>query len=233
MATKRRGFGPPDLRGTLGTLVRSALQQVTGVRETLERGARSGKSRIDDYRSGQRRRDMLADLGEVVLDLVRRGEIDAEQLPEARTVLRELDRLDDAEGSPPHVHSHDDEHDHVHDDDDDHGHSHHHAPPRDHAMPPTRSRFDTRSAGRDERRSSDDGTVSSGAQWSPPARAGRTNNMWRPPADYVAHADEPPPAKAAPKKGGITFGNDDDDDSDLAEYMHPDDVPPKSSDEKE
>lgn len=219
MATKRRGFGPPDLRGTLGTLVRSALQQVSGVRETLERGAREGKSRIDDYRSGQRRRDMLAELGEVVLDLVRRGEIDAEQLPEARSVLRELDALDDAE-SHPH------EHDHA-DYDEEHEHAHRHGLPHEHAMPPTRSRFDTRSAGRDEKRS-DDGTVSSGAKWAPPARAGRPTNVWRPPADYAAHTDEPPPAKAAAKKGGITFGNDDDDDSDLADYMHPDDVPPKS-----
>ncbi|HEY4057701.1 MAG TPA: hypothetical protein VGM39_13900 [Kofleriaceae bacterium] len=227
MATKRRGFAPPDLRGTLGTLVRSALQQVTGVRETLERGAREGRSRLDDYRSGQRRRDMLAELGEVVLDLVRRGEIDAEQLPEARAVIHELDHLDDAD-SHGHSHSHEDEHEH------DHAHA-----PRDYAMPPTRSRFDTRSTGRDERRGPDDGTVSSGARWAPPARTGRPTNVWRPPADYAPHSNEAPDdadapparhAKPAPRKGGITFGNDSDDDSDLAEYMHPDDVPPKSDD---
>ncbi|HEY4180758.1 MAG TPA: hypothetical protein VGM90_28130 [Kofleriaceae bacterium] len=226
MATKRRGFGPPDLRGTLGTLVRSALQQVTGVRETLERSAREGKSRIDDYRSGQRRRDMLADLGEIVLELVRRGEIDAEQLPEARKVLHELDHLDDAGGEHAHDHHHEHDDDHFHElagDD----------RRRDHAMPPTRSRFDTRSTARD------DGTVTSGAKWAPPARAGRPTNVWRPPVDYVAHTaeDEAPhgdepvrPVKQAPRKGGITFGNDGDDDSDLAEYMHPDDVPPKSDD---
>jgi hypothetical protein len=50
--------------------------------------------------------------------------------------------------------------------------------------------------------------------WKPPAADAR-------PADEITARERPAPAK----KGGISF-----DDEDLAEYMHPDDVPPKSDD---
>jgi len=104
MATKRRGgFGPPELRGTLGTLLRTT----TGVvRDALERGAREGRARFDDVRSNRRRQDALAELGELVLDLIRRGEIDLAELPEARDLVRQLDQFDaeandDPEPEPP------------------------------------------------------------------------------------------------------------------------------------
>jgi hypothetical protein len=45
--------------------------------------------------------------------------------------------------------------------------------------------------------------------------------VWRPPVDTAPPPVPPPPAK---KSGGIRF---EDDDSDLADYMHPDDVPKK------
>jgi len=92
MPSKRRGgFGPPELRGTLGTLLRTT----TGVvRDALERGAREGRARLDDARASRRRADTLADLGELVLDLIRRGEIDLAELPEARDLVRQLDELD-------------------------------------------------------------------------------------------------------------------------------------------
>lgn len=100
MASKRRGgFRPPELRGTLGTLLRTT----TGVvRDALERGAREGRARLDiarasfdSARAGHRRHDALADLGELILDLIRRGEIDLAELPEARDLVRELDQLDE------------------------------------------------------------------------------------------------------------------------------------------
>src|SRR5688572_9035900 len=92
MATKRRGgLRPPELRGTLGTLLRTT----TGVvRDALERGAREGRALVDGARASQRRHDALADLGELVLDLIRRGEIDLAELPEARDIIRQLDELD-------------------------------------------------------------------------------------------------------------------------------------------
>jgi hypothetical protein len=201
MARQRRGgFRPPELRGTLGTLIRTAAP---AVRDVLERGVREGRARLDDALSGRRRNDSLAELGEIVLDLIRRGEIDVAELPEVQDIVTHLDEMDSehppAEPEPP--------------------------------PPPSRKRFDDRARNSKTRnelpprgRAPDDGTVSS-KTWSPPrAPAAR---VWKPPAadharppDEITARERPAPAT---KKGGIAF----DDDSDLAEYMHPDDVPPK------
>ncbi|HEX7703475.1 MAG TPA: hypothetical protein VF403_22200, partial [Kofleriaceae bacterium] len=99
MARQRRGgFRPPELRGTLGTLLRTTLAQAGGLRSALERGAREGRARLDDVLAGRRRTDALAELGELVLDLIRRGEIEIEQLPEARELVAHLDELDAEHG---------------------------------------------------------------------------------------------------------------------------------------
>jgi hypothetical protein len=209
MARQRRGggFKPPELRGTLGTLLRTAAAQVGPLRDALERTAREGRSRLENARSSRRRDDALADLGEIVLDLIRRGEIDLGELPEVRDIVAQLDDLD--AGNMP---------------EDD----------RDEAPPPARNRFDSRSSAK--RDQPDEGTVSS-RSWAPPTlpRQGSkpAPRVWRPPAD----ADDDTPAfdmdtdvarpaaraKNPARKGGISFEDDDD----LAEYMHPDDVPPK------
>jgi hypothetical protein len=180
MARPRRGggFRPPELRGTLGTLIRNTLEQAGVVRDAI---AGTARSRLDEARSHRRRRDALAELGEIVLELVHRGEIDIDELPEARAVIRQLEELDGNE-------------------------------PSDTPLPPTtRSRFDTRGGG-------DDGTVAA-STWQPPFRAEKKTQIWRPTA-----ADEPKPPVPKPelRKGGISFEDDD-----LADYMHPDDVPPK------
>ncbi len=103
MASKRRGgFRTPELRGTLGTLlrtttdvVRDALERgASAGRDALERGATAGRSRLDDVRTHRRRHDALAELGEIVLDLIRRGEVDLAELPEARDLIRQLDTFD-------------------------------------------------------------------------------------------------------------------------------------------
>jgi hypothetical protein len=198
MARQRRGgFRPPELRGTLGTLLRTA---VPAVRDVLERGAREGRARLDDALSGRRRGDALSELGEIVLDLIRRGEIDVAELPEVADIVAHLDELD-AEAEP--------------------------APPQPRTL--SRRRFDDRTAAPTERGrkrpADDDGAVSSRA-WSAPIKSAAPARVWRPPAADVRPADEitareRPKANPA-KKGGISF-----DDDDLAEYMHPDDVPPK------
>lgn len=201
MARQRRGgFRPPELRGTLGTLLRTA---VPAVREVLERGAREGRARLDDALSGRRRGDALSELGEIVLDLIRRGEIDVAELPEVADVVAHLDELD-AEAEPP--------------------------PPTPRTL--SRRRFDDRPAqappterGRKRPQPEAEGTVSSRA-WSPPSRSAAPAHAWRPPAADIRPADEldaPERPKANPaKKGGISF-----DDDDLPDYMHPDDVPAK------
>lgn len=208
MASKRRGggFRPPELRGTLGTLLRTT----TGVvRDAIERGAREGRARLDDVRANRRRHDALADLGEVVLDLIRRGEIDLSELPEARDLVRQLDELDAEESEEV-------------------------EPPR----PRIRRRFD-------DRDTTDDGTVSAMRNTKPtvPDRPARAKNattpyvptpsraptkplkVWRPPRDEDSLGPDIPalPKRDPHRKGGISF----DSDADLADYMHPDDVPPK------
>lgn len=193
--------------GTLGTLLRTTLQQAGVVREALERGAREGRAKLDDFRADRRRQEALAELGEVVLELIRKGEIDLSELPEARSIVAHLDELD-AGGAP------------MRDDDDD-----------EPVFPRGRQRFDDRG---------DDGTVSS-RTWEPPNRRSKPTQVWRPnvapPAAAGASDDPAAAAPARPKhapllprdpgrKGGISF----DDDEDLAEYMHPDDVPAKKDD---
>jgi hypothetical protein len=270
MSRQRRGggFRPPELRGTLGTLLRTTLEQASFVRDALERGAREGRSRLDGALAGRRRRDALAELGELVLDLIRRGEIDLNELPEAADLVRFLDDLDADSGSA------DEPADRI-------------------AQPPTRGRFDARardrarpdrdddaddpvSALRDSRssdrgarpradhdddgdapvsalrggsnparprHSDDDGTVSAlrgsatrgstGARpssgRSPSPKPAAPPRVWRPSLadEPPSEPHDPPSARSLPRdphrKGGIQF----DDDEDLADYMHPDDVPPK------
>lgn len=225
MAKQRRGgFSPPELRGTLGTLLRTTFQQAGIVRDAIERGARSGRARLDDLRADRERHDALAELGGLVLELIRNGEIDLGELPEAEPIVARLDQLDESD---------------------------------DQAEQPVRrlrprARFDAREerdarddrADRDDResrgdkrraaRDDDDDTVSA-ATWRPPARRpGKPTNVWRPPtaqptppaSDETVGEPAAKQARAKPRKGGITF-DDPSDDSDLAEYMHPDDVPPK------
>ena len=200
MAQKRRGgggFRPPELKGTLGTLLRTTLHQAGVVRDAAREALGQGKARLDDARAQRRRQDSLAELGELVLDLIRKGEIDLGELPEAKPLIAHLDELDAGR-------EHDEPEDEI-------------------ATVPSRSRFDTRGGGR-----ADDGTVASGARWTPPKISRPTSQkVWRPPAPA---AGAPPPAATVEppvkRKGGISFASEDDD-ADLADYMHPDDVPPK------
>src|SRR5215211_7851114 len=104
MARQRRGgggFRPPEIKGTLGTLIRTTLEQASVVRDAIAHSAREGRSRLDEARSHRRRKDALAELGELVLDLIRRGEIDLGELPEARDLVRLLDDLDGDDSDEP------------------------------------------------------------------------------------------------------------------------------------
>jgi hypothetical protein len=230
MASKRRGgFGTPELRGTLGTLLRTTTD---AVRDALQRGAREGRARFDDVRASRRRQDALAELGELVLALIRSGEIDLAELPEARELVRQLDEFEAEPTDEPAL-----------------------EPPR----ATSRSRFDDRArrpAPADP--ADDDGTVSSGATAHHTSASGtassgatrRTNpgapryvesapastrvptkpikDSWRPTLDDAPTIADMPAAKRSllphdpQRRGGISF-----DDDDLNEYMHPDDVPPK------
>ena len=215
MARSRRprGLGS-DVRGTLGTLVRSTLAQAGVVRDVLERGAREGRARLEEARRDRHRTDALADLGQAVLDLLEAGHY-PELLEEPR-VSDAVAALEGAEAEPE---------------------------PAPAAWPsrgersrepePDRRGRPTVPGRARPRSNDDDGTVSS-AQWRPPAPS-RPAAVWRPPVDGDAPAPgaprtvaaPAPRAPAPPRAGGIQFGGDDDDEAELAEYMHPDDVPPR------
>jgi len=220
----------------LAKLLRTTLQQAGVVRDALasqardalERGAREGRSRLDDLRSNRRRTDALAELGELVLDLIRRGEIDLEELPEARELVDHLDELDaevDDDRTLRRLGRDRDRDDAGHgarDFENDARYERRNTkatvderPARaDIARPPSRKRFDDR----------DDGTVSS-SKWQDTGRAkSNSGRVWRPVDDRPT---EPPPHRSGPvanpaRRGGISF-----EDEDLADYMHPEDVPPK------
>jgi hypothetical protein len=242
MANSRRGpgrggfgAGRADLRGTLGSLVRSTLAQAGVVRDVLERGAREGRARLEGVQLDRRHTDALATLGGAVLDLIRSGELaDLEDVPaiaEAVAVLEDIEaqRSDrDRSGPARWRRDRDDERD---------GPELRAAIERD--LAPRRPRAD------------DDGTVASGARprapisrpAAPAAPAAREPRVWRPssPPDEITRdlrgsrdAAEPgagfrEPARP-PRAGGIQFDRPGDGpgaDDDLAEYMHPDDIPPR------
>jgi hypothetical protein len=260
MAGSRRGrsksgFPGAELRGTLGTLFRSALGQAGVVRTALERGAREGRARLDDARLERQRTDALVDLGEAVLAAIRRGDLaDLEELPEIAHAVAALDDLE------ARLEDH-------HDDRRRHGRAGE-LGGRDVITPARRTREghgeapwqrvqgdeDAEEVAAPRGRGRDDGTVSS-ASWTPPPAA--PQRVWRPPADVPDAPEEtaverpprrrasepraetrpetrPPEAKPAARSkrpparaGGISFASDDDDDADLRDYMHPDDVPAK------
>jgi hypothetical protein len=193
--SRSRGFAPPELRGALGSILRTTLAQASAVRDALERGAREGRARLDDARIEKRRTEALADLGEVVLSLVRRGKLpELEEHPQIADAIAAVDELEPRE-------------------------------PRERdrgewVAPQERSRFDRgrRNVVPVDDAEIEDGTVTSSAGWTPP-RAPQAR-VWRPPTPSrgggITFAEEPPTDDSA---GG--------DEDDLAEYMHPDDVPPR------
>jgi len=199
MARQRRGgFKAPEVRGTLGTLLRTTLQQAGAVRDALERGAREGRSRLDGVRAGRRRQEALAELGELVLELIRTGEIDLAELPEAAELVRHLDELDAND-----------------------------APDDEIAQPSSRRRFDERAPEPDGTVSSSSFPPAATTRrpgrptnvWRPPVAVAASQEPPTNPGHKALKPNDPQ------RRGGIQF--DDDEDDDLAAYMHPDDVPPK------
>lgn len=217
---RSRSFATPEIRGTLGTLLRTTLAQAGAVKDALERGAREGRARLDDARLDRRRAQAVADLGEIVLDLVRAGQlVELAEIPEIADALAAIDDVDAR--APRERARRDDE------------------AGRDWIAPESRSRFDrARSPLPEPDAEAEDGTVSSRG-WTPPTRkpaAKAQARVWRPTAsDQPAAPPTPDDEPKRPRRGGgIDFGATPDDasadDDDLSEYMHPDDVPPRDGD---
>lgn len=85
---------PPDLKGTLGTLLRTTINQVGAMTDVARRQARSQKQRFDTALLDRRRHDALADLGEILYELATSGEIELDELPELARAVQEVDDID-------------------------------------------------------------------------------------------------------------------------------------------
>ena len=85
---------PPDLKGTLGTLIRTTINQVGAMTDVARRQARTQKQRIDTALLERRRREALAELGESLYDLASRGEIELDELPELVSGVQAVDLID-------------------------------------------------------------------------------------------------------------------------------------------
>ncbi|MCP4449788.1 MAG: hypothetical protein GY811_31320 [Myxococcales bacterium] len=97
MASGRRG-GPPDLKSTLGSLLRTTLEQASAVREVVEQQTRQRGGLLDHALTQRRRSAALAKLGKQVYRLAKRGELGELLLePEISLIIGDLEQLD-AEG---------------------------------------------------------------------------------------------------------------------------------------
>lgn len=95
MASGRRG-GPPDLKSTLGSLLRTTLDQASAVREVVEQQTRSRGGLLDQALTQRKRTAAFAKLGEQVYRMAKRGELGELVLePEIGLLLGELEELDD------------------------------------------------------------------------------------------------------------------------------------------
>lgn len=89
------GFQSLDLPGALGSLLRTALEQVGVVREVVERQARSSRVRFDSVLWQRKRRDALARLGEIVYELAADGHLgDLGDMPEIAEIVAEIEALE-------------------------------------------------------------------------------------------------------------------------------------------
>jgi hypothetical protein len=85
--------------------LRTTINQVGAFTDVARRSALTQKQRLDGALLERRRRDALAELGEVLYELLKSGEIELDELPELVRAAEEIEELDrriaeaDAEGS--------------------------------------------------------------------------------------------------------------------------------------
>ncbi|WP_428263530.1 hypothetical protein [Haliangium sp.] len=232
-----RGAASVDLQGTLGSLLRSTLEQVGVVKDVVERQARSSLEQLDTVMTDRRRREALAGLGQVVWEMARDGRLgELAEVPEIAALVAELDQLEVSQSAP------------APDGMGSAGRSQEAAATlspvssADWRPPPAPTeRSDEPRSGRGRRASVRVWRPSLDADPVPaaPAQEPPTTSA----ADDLAAAPEPAPCpEAAPRRrararrrrdssagGGIAFVQDHigDDDDDLSAYMHEDDVPPR------
>jgi hypothetical protein len=200
--------GGPNVKGTLGTLLRTTMHQVGVVKDAAVRQARTQRVWLDSAMLTRKRRELLAQLGEQLVERVRSGE-EAElamRWPELAASVEELDQLE-ADLDEATARSRE-------------------------AVPAVSAAWARAKAGRGEppARRPEDLRV-----WrpvldddDPPAEVADAPS---PAAAAVPAADPADRGRrrrarfSAGGPGGISFGADIGDDDDLEQYMHDDDVP--------
>jgi hypothetical protein len=122
-----------DLRDQLGSFLKGALSQLDSVREVVVQKANAGRIHLDVAMMRRRRREVLADLGEVVAKLAVEGKLSEDDFPEIGPALAQLEALDEkiaaeedharrvgggteeaGASGPPHEEYYDEEEDEVH-----------------------------------------------------------------------------------------------------------------------
>ena len=161
---------PPDLKGTLGTLIKTTLIQLAGLRDAARAELESRREWAGNVLLDRKRTQVLAGIGEIIVELARSGELELSDFPELRQAIDELGEIDALADSAPEV-----------------------------------------------------------ARREPVG-------VWRPPVDDMIPEpiDDVAPTRPTRRGAGasaITFVSDDIDGDDLADYMHPDDVPEESENE--
>src|SRR5688500_1067804 len=84
-----------DLRDQLGSFVKGALAQLDTVREVVVQKSRAGRIQIDVAMMKRRRRDVLAELGRIVVELAGRGRVSEDDFPELGPALAQLEALEE------------------------------------------------------------------------------------------------------------------------------------------
>lgn len=93
------GGGPPDLKGTLGTLIRTTLIQLAGLRDAARAELDSRREWAGNVLLERKRTQVLAGLGEIIVELARAGELELSDFPEVRQAIEELSEIDDSLGA--------------------------------------------------------------------------------------------------------------------------------------
>src|SRR5262249_13918183 len=83
-----------DLKGQLGTFMRAALAQMGTVNAVVEK-SKAGRIQLDVAILKRQRKEVLVELGEIVIRLAHAGRISEEDFPELGAPLARLDALDE------------------------------------------------------------------------------------------------------------------------------------------
>ncbi len=223
--SRRRG-GPPDLKSTLGSLLRTTLDQFGAVKDVVEQQTRGRGGLLDQALTQRRRKEAMARLGESIYSYLQEGSPEAEAIalvPEIAMAIANVDSVEDEDDGYDSAEFEGGEF----------------VPASDHSFVPSPNQ--NREA------------VSS-ANYRPPApkQSSKEFRVWRPvipPDDDISESEDEPvsqplpaasdkdthsriPRKTAQRKrgGGIHFVDEPprpgevDSDDDLESYMHDDDV---------